>query len=77
MNHLRSEMEDLVLEFYNPGPCPLDVRLAVLESKRDYQQMLRSELRVLSGHTHLYGALTCATRDFLNRPDIENQLTFN
>ena len=66
-----------MLKFHNPRPCPLEVRLAELESKRDYQRMLRSERRVLSGHTHLHGALTSATRDFLNRPDIENQLTFN
>jgi hypothetical protein len=67
----------VVFQFTDRGPRPLGGRLQVFESKRDYRRMIRSELRVLSGYTHLYDAITYATGDFLNRADIQDLLTFH
>jgi len=67
----------VVFQFTDRGPRPIGGRLRVFENPRDYRQVIRRELRVLSGYTHLYDAITYATGEFLARQDIQDLLTFH
>ncbi len=67
----------VVFQFTDRGPRPLGGRLQVFESRKEYRSMIRSDLRVLSGYTHLYDAITYATGDFLKRSDIQDLLTLH
>ena len=67
----------VVFQFTDRGPVPLGGRLQVYESRRDFRQAIRSELRVLSGYTHLFDAIRFATGDFLQRTDIQDLLTLH
>ena len=67
----------VVFQFTDRGPVPLGGRLQVYENRRDFRQAIRSQLRVLSGYTHLFDAIKFATGDFLQRSDIQDLLTLH
>jgi hypothetical protein len=64
----------VVFQFTQGRPVPLGGQLQVLENQRQYRKLIRQQLRVRSGYTHLYDAIAYATGDFLNVRAIEDLL---
>ncbi|MAY81657.1 MAG: hypothetical protein CL930_12840 [Deltaproteobacteria bacterium] len=64
----------VVFQFTQGRPVPLGGVLQVLENQRQYRKLIRQQLRVRSGYTHLYDAIAYTTGDFLNLPAIKDLL---
>lgn len=66
-----------IFQFTDRGPQPLGGRLRLLESPQAYTRLIRQELRVLQGYTHLFDAIRWATGPFLAEKDIKDLLELN
>ena len=64
----------VIFQFTDRGPVPLGGRLRLLETPGEYTRLIRQELRVLNGYTHLFDAIRFATGPFLAREDIKSML---
>ncbi len=63
-----------IFQFTDRGPQPLGGELRLLEDPGEYTRMIRKELTVLNGYTHLFDAIKWATGPFLARSDIKQML---
>ncbi len=54
-----------IFTFTDSKPEPLGGTLQVIDNVQDYTKLIKRELRVLSGYTHLYEAVTYATGELL------------
>jgi hypothetical protein len=63
-----------IFQFTDRGPVPLGGRLRLLETPGEYSRLIRQELQVLRGYTHLFDAIRFATGPFLARKDIKEML---
>jgi hypothetical protein len=60
----------LLLQFTDGNPQPVGGALVPLDNKKDYSRLVKNELRVLSGYTHLFNAITYASGDLLKDPEV-------
>lgn len=61
----------VLMTFTDDKPEPVGGVLKVIEDPAEYTRLVRRELRVLNGYTHLYGAVTFATGELLENPEIK------
>jgi hypothetical protein len=66
-----------IFQFTDRGPQPLGGSLRLLETPQAYSRLIRQDLRVLQGYTHLFDAIRWATGDFLKQKDIKDLLVLN
>lgn len=65
----------MLLSFTSGQPQPVGTSdLTVLQSPKRYRQIVRKDLGVLGGYTHLYDAVEYATTDLLKTPQVERFL---
>lgn len=61
----------VIMTFTDGKPQPLGGTLQVITDVQTYTKMIRRELRVLQGYTHLYDAVTYATGELLQNPEVK------
>jgi hypothetical protein len=66
-----------IFQFTDRGPQPLGGQLRLLETPQEYVRLIRAELRVQRGYTHLFDAIRWATGPFLAQKDIKYLLEIN
>lgn len=64
----------VVMTFTDDNPEPLGGVIKVIENRKEYTNLVRNELRVLNGFTHMYRAVSYATGELLNHPEIKRYL---
>ncbi|MCP4807567.1 MAG: VWA domain-containing protein [Proteobacteria bacterium] len=68
----------MLLSFTSGQPRPVGTsELTVLQSPKRYRQIVKKDLNVLGGYTHLYDAIEYASTDLLETPAVERFLTMN
>ncbi|NOY27639.1 MAG: VWA domain-containing protein [Oligoflexia bacterium] len=60
----------LLMSFTNGDPQPVGGELKILPDQRAYTKLVRNDLRVLSGFTHLYGAVQYASGPLLEQDEV-------
>lgn len=60
----------VVLTFTDSKPEPLGGTLQVIDDVQTYTKLIKRELRVLSGYTHLYESVTYATGELLKTEEV-------
>jgi len=64
----------VILTFTDGKPEPLGGTLQVITDVQTYTKMIKRELRVLQGYTHLYDSITYATGELLQNPEVKRAI---
>lgn len=66
----------IILTFTDSKPEPLGGTLKVIEDPAEYTRLVRSELRVLNGYTHLFNSIQYATGELLLDKEVKRFIEF-
>ena len=67
----------VLLTFTDSDPQPVGGTLKVIEDAAEYTRLVKREIRVLNGYTHLFRAVTYATGELLTNPDVKRFIDLN
>lgn len=67
----------LLLSFTSGEPQPVGGTLTILDDQRSYTRLVKNDLRVLSGFTHLYDAVKYASGPLLDRDEVREFIDLN
>lgn len=66
----------IILTFTDSKPQPLGGTLKVIEDVGEYTKLVRTELRVLNGYTHLFNSIQYATGELLDDKEVKRFIEF-